>query len=152
MRLVWTLVACVVAWQVGASTAAACRCFGPDPGPRALRAADAALLGRVAEVERYPSGSPRRFRLRVEETFAGPVAAETWIHMRDTSCAIRWLADDEEWIVFASRDDEGRLWTRQCTGTVRTRPATASDGAVAPRSRRFERILRALRRAAGVSR
>lgn len=117
--------------------AEACRCRGPGAGPAALRRADVAFHGVVVSVAHDLPRAPHqvtRATFEVRQVFKGDPPRRVEVDLGDTSCGLRRAAVGEQWVVFARRDDEGHLHTRQCTGTRRLARAGAELSARAQRT------------------
>ncbi len=121
--------------------ALACRCTEYGPRPAAVRRADLVIVGEVVETR---SDGPRRVNkpsavvIDVTRTLKGESPARITVELGLTSCAITDWRVGETWVVFAQRDGDGRLSTRQCTGSTKL----ADRGEAIPdwRLRQLERL------------
>lgn len=78
---------------------------------------EAVFVGRVASVER--TGTTRRTRLMVTDTFRGIDAREVTFTSGTVSCSVEFQ-EGESYLVFAQRDRKtGELQTSVCSGTAR---------------------------------
>ena len=102
------------------SAAHACVCSSGST-QTALRQAEAVFRGRAIAF-RPSFVQPRSVeitRFRVDRVWKGDVPAEVTLAMYHWSdCGGDFPDDGSEWIVFAFRDDRGRLTTSACSGTT----------------------------------
>jgi len=93
-----------------------------------------AFRGRVLEVRHGLPRAPHfvtSATFKVLEVFKGELPRRLEVDTGDTSCGLRTLRVGEQWVVFARRDEDGRLHTRQCTGTRRiARPGRRPSAAM----------------------
>ncbi len=116
----------------GPFAAFACTCSTAPPGKcPGLQADDVVFLGTVTEIENLappPSDAAAatnpgatavtRYHFQINERFAGPDAQEIDVFSGgdDGDCAFRFRKGDQ-YIVFANKSDDGRLFATICSGT-----------------------------------
>jgi hypothetical protein len=113
--------------------ARACTCSEPGPAPcRLLQEASLVFLGTVVDIENPPNSDPKvedrglsRYHFRVDERFAGTRAEDLDIYSGrgGADCSYHFLSG-QQYLVFAYKDDKGRLSTGICS---RTQPAAQAQ-------------------------
>ncbi|MFT4975622.1 MAG: hypothetical protein ACI8S6_001509 [Myxococcota bacterium] len=98
-------------------SAHACTCGLPTV-PEALARADAVFRATVVSVERgsHPMLSSSTTTMVVREVWKGEVASRVSLGSGGW-CGIESLPEDTEWVVFATRTDNGSLVINACSGT-----------------------------------
>jgi hypothetical protein len=127
------LILSVLFFAVPFSTVA-CTCSNAPPGKcPGLQADDVVFVGTVAGIENLGAPTPPadpsaaassgatvvvRYHFRINERFAGPDTQELDVFSGgdDGDCAFRFKKD-EQYIVFTSKSDDGRLFATICNGT-----------------------------------
>jgi hypothetical protein len=127
-------VACGFLFFAGGS-AWGCSCdliFAASSPCKGLKAADAIFVGRAVSSEGLPVGAPvekvraYRFRFAVEENISGIKDAEVYVGTGrgNGDCGFRFKVG-EQYVVYASKDDDGEMSTNICAGTRRADEAVA---------------------------
>lgn len=101
--------------------ALACRCTGPRPGKVAAAHVDVVFVGKIVSVAHLPD-RPRwqtSVVIAVERSYKGRLTGDVTIELGLSSCGLSGLVVGETWAMFAKRDDDGALHTRQCIGSQR---------------------------------
>ena len=113
---------------------------------RRLGHAERVVLGRVVRIDTLAphmeghgpdqvSVSPVATRITVSRVWKGPAVDTLTVVVGNTaiesSCDLR-LEPGESYVIFASRGENGLLFTSQCTGTASEHDATATISALGP--------------------
>ena len=124
------LVAClfVVASIVSGGSALACRCAEYGPSAAALARADVVVSGTVTGVV-IEGRIDRTAFIQPDRVFKGDVRVGDTMPLviGTTSCRLP-IAQGETWLVFAKREANGQLTSRQCMGSTRLAAAGAPVG------------------------
>ena len=108
--------------------ASACSCLPPEPPQGALDKAEAVFVGRVVVADDAGTGDTFRrirYQLEVSRTWQGDLGATVTLTSAANSAACgRSFALDEEYLVYASADQNGDLTDSLCS---RTRTLVSAD-------------------------
>jgi hypothetical protein len=104
--------------SLGARAAIACRCT--EPGPNlAYKAANGAILGRIASAQKVDSGADEiAYGVEVSEWWKQPVDSSITVHS-STTCRFEAKVG-ARYVLFLKRNQQGKLETAMCMGN---RPA-----------------------------
>lgn len=106
-----------------------------------LRRATVVFRGQVVRADAAPSGVPGVIRkavgsptgvarLVVSAAWKGEVGDTVTMTLRSATSCDWWMREGEEYVVFATRLQDGSLYTRHCTGTVRIERADSTIAAL----------------------
>ncbi len=99
-----------------AGAAQASQCL-EDSRKKALESADVAFFGRVVITERPDRDRENRVTLSVEKVFKGEPGPVVLVLVSGFKGGLPFERG-KRYLVFADRDEEGRLWVYDCSGTV----------------------------------
>lgn len=112
------LVASIVALFSSAYEAHACSCLPPPPVAQAVAEADAVFMGTVVSFELASSTTERVARFDRMQIWKGNPRAITEIFTPENEAACGFdFRVGETYLVYANRDDSGKLFTHLCTRT-----------------------------------
>lgn len=108
------LVAFLLLFRVGPAEASQCL---EDARKKALENADIAFFGRVMSAERPDRDRENRVTLAVENAYKGEPGPVVLVLVSGFKGGLPF-EQGKRYLVFADRDEEGRLWVYNCSGTV----------------------------------
>ena len=112
------LVAIIVALFSSVHEAHACSCLPPPPVAQAVAEADAVFMGTVVSFELASSTTERVARFDRMQIWKGNPLAITEIFTPENEAACGFdFRVGETYLVYANRDDAGKLFTHLCTRT-----------------------------------
>lgn len=124
MGRIWLVPVLLATWVCGAETVHACSCTprsttcGP-PG-EFWRASDV-FTGRVVTIERPTRSTERRVQVQVVERWRGhvpPAGASVAVFTRSSSLCGYPFREGRDYVIYASRTEDGRLATSSCSRTA----------------------------------